>query len=74
MANLPQRRGAGGERIIHYAYGIGAPSWSPDGIHVIAEASVHAPDGSKGTEIVITPVQHPALLASRRHDRGGIFD
>ena len=35
----------------------GAPSWSPDGGYVAMEASAHSPDGSAGTELIITPVQ-----------------
>jgi TolB protein len=34
----------------------GAPSWSPDGRYLAMEASTHSPDGSAGTELIITPV------------------
>ncbi|HEV3114098.1 MAG TPA: hypothetical protein VGY99_26730, partial [Candidatus Binataceae bacterium] len=43
----------------------GAPSWSPDGGYVAMEASTHAPDGTAGTHLIITPVQKTlARLAS----------
>jgi TolB protein len=43
----------------------GAPSWSPDGGYVAMEASTHAPDGTAGTHLIITPVQKTlASLAS----------
>jgi TolB protein len=35
----------------------GAPSWSPDGASVLTEASMHSPDGTAGTELIITPVK-----------------
>jgi TolB protein len=35
----------------------GAPSWSPDGAYVAMEASAHAPDGTAGTELIVTPVE-----------------
>jgi TolB protein len=35
----------------------GAPSWSPDGAYVAMEASAHAPDGTAGTELIVTPMQ-----------------
>jgi TolB protein len=46
----------------------GAPSWSPDGAFVAMEASAHAPDGTAGTHLIITPVQKTlARLASDSH-------
>jgi TolB protein len=36
----------------------GAPSWSPDGGSVIAESSTQSPDGTAGTELIITPVHN----------------
>jgi TolB protein len=39
----------------------GAPSWSPDGAYVAMEASPHAPDGTAGTELILTPVQDGAM-------------
>jgi TolB protein len=35
----------------------GAPSWSPDGAYVAMEASARAPDGTAGTELIVTPMQ-----------------
>jgi TolB protein len=35
----------------------GAPSWSPDGNSIVAETSIQSPDGTPGTELIITPVQ-----------------
>jgi TolB protein len=45
----------------------GAPSWSPDGAYVAMEASAHAPDGSAGTELILTPVlQSMVRLGDKR--------
>lgn len=42
----------------------GAPSWSPDGSYVAMEASAYPPDGSAGTELIITPVQRSTVRLS----------
>jgi TolB protein len=39
----------------------GAPSWSPDGTSVLMEASTQAPDGTAGTELIITPVRRSVV-------------
>jgi len=35
----------------------GAASWSPDGSFVAMEASAHAPNGTAGTELIVTPIK-----------------
>jgi TolB protein len=42
----------------------GAPSWSPDGSYLAMEASARSPDGTAGTELIITPVQQSAVRMS----------
>ena len=50
--------------ITHHPGYHGAPSWSPDGSYVAMEASAHSPDGSAGTDLIITPVQQSAVRLS----------
>jgi TolB protein len=42
----------------------GAPSWSPDGAYLAIEASARPPDGTAGTELIITPVQGSVVQQS----------
>jgi TolB protein len=41
----------------------GAPSWSPNGAYVAMEASAHSPDGTAGTQLIITPVAQNLRLS-----------
>jgi TolB protein len=41
----------------------GAPSWSPNGAYVAMEASAHSPDGTAGTQLIITPVARNLRLS-----------
>jgi TolB protein len=42
----------------------GAPSWSPDGAYLAMESSARSPDGTAGTELIITPVQSSVVRMS----------
>lgn len=42
----------------------GAPSWSPDGVYVAMEASAGAPDGTAGTQLIVTPVRQSMVSLS----------
>jgi TolB protein len=39
----------------------GAPSWSPSGRYVASEYAPFAPDGTRGTELIITPVNRSQI-------------